>query len=227
MRVFPVSLHLTGRRALVLGVGPEQARRAQALVEAGADLLVVAERLDPALAPLAAGGQLRHAARRPAPSDLSFAWLAVYVDRDPDERAALFAAAERERVFFCATDQPDASYSHPALAKSGDLTIAIGTGGRAPGLSARLRVELQALLDRSHAARHVARLAALRERTAPHERRQVMEAAVRELSVQGSIHFGAPLEGPARAAEDGAEPETRGAPSQAPTGAVPSNPPKP
>ncbi len=205
MRVFPIGLHLTGRRALVLGAGPEQARRAQALLEAGADLLVIAEHLDPALAPLAERGQLRHEARRPAPGDLSSAWLAVYVDSDADERAALFAHAERARVLFCAPDQPDASYSHPALARSGDLTIAVATNGRAPGLAARLRAELQALLDRSDAERHVARLVALRERTAPPERRQVMTAAVRALSIEGSIHFSAPLEGPASAAEGAPE----------------------
>ncbi|WP_280633164.1 precorrin-2 dehydrogenase/sirohydrochlorin ferrochelatase family protein, partial [Bordetella pertussis] len=53
MTLFPIFADLTGRRVLVVGGGAVAVRKTQALLQAGAEVVVGAPRLDPALAALA------------------------------------------------------------------------------------------------------------------------------------------------------------------------------
>src|SRR5215468_437034 len=57
-RIYPLSLRLEGRRVLVVGGGPVALRRVAGLREAGAEVVVVAPWLTPALADLADRGQI-------------------------------------------------------------------------------------------------------------------------------------------------------------------------
>src|SRR5690348_4453145 len=54
--IYPLSLRLEGRRVLVVGGGPVALRRVAGLREAGAEIVVVAPRLTPALGDLADRG---------------------------------------------------------------------------------------------------------------------------------------------------------------------------
>src|SRR6184192_3965720 len=54
--IYPLSLRLEGRRVLVVGGGPVALRRVAGLREAGADIMVVAPRLTPAMGDLADRG---------------------------------------------------------------------------------------------------------------------------------------------------------------------------
>ena len=56
--IYPLSLRLEGRRVLVVGGGAVALRRVAGLREAGAEVVLVAPRLTPALADLAARGQV-------------------------------------------------------------------------------------------------------------------------------------------------------------------------
>lgn len=166
---FPIALKLKGRRCLVVGDGHEAAARAQALTDAGAEVLLV----------------------RPEDyesSDLDGAWLAIQTTRDVELAARVAAEAERRRIFFCAVDQPAFnSFAHVAIARAGDLFVAVSSNGRAPALARRLRELLQALFDRSGLAAYAEELAALRERTPSAERARVLNAAVAELELEGEL----------------------------------------
>ncbi|MCA9642436.1 MAG: hypothetical protein KC492_17165, partial [Myxococcales bacterium] len=188
---FPVGLKLTGRLCIVFGSGAEQAQRAKAWLDQGARVRIVASTLSPDLEGARARSELEHIPRGYEQGDLREAWLAVLVDTDEELATRIFQESEEHRVFFCAVDQPQASYSHLAQAKAGDLTIAISTNGRAPALGRRLRQELETLFARSDTASHVARLAALRDVTPPSRRREVLGAAVSEVRLTGNLSFGA------------------------------------
>jgi siroheme synthase (precorrin-2 oxidase/ferrochelatase) len=165
--VFPVGLRLLGLPCLVIGRGEDAATRARSLGEAGAEVRVVHEFVE---------------------ADLDGIWLAVLTDMDAALAERIFRAANAQRVFFCAVDQPDfCTFSHLALARSGDLTVAVSTNGKAPGLSRRIREELERLLSEANVGDFVARLAALRERTPSIERRSVVGAAARALRFTGKI----------------------------------------
>lgn len=187
--VFPIALLLKGRACLVVGSGPEVISRTQALLNALARPIVVSRAPSTALRELAASGSIELHERGFDDSDLHGKWLAVLVDSDPELAARMALVAERERVFFCAVDQPEHnSYAHMAQARAGLLTIAISTAGQAPALGRRLREELERVLTSANMSTFVEKLAALRQNTPSSDRKRVLGEAV------ANVHFSGKLE---------------------------------
>jgi precorrin-2 dehydrogenase/sirohydrochlorin ferrochelatase len=140
---YPVALELSGRRCVVTGGGREAEGKARALLEAEADVVVIAPRLSDGLAELARRGEITQIPRRYQPGDLAGAFLVITTDSDRGVRAAVFAEADAERVLCNAVD--DIEHCHfavPSIVRRGELLLAISTGGRAPALAKRLRRRL-------------------------------------------------------------------------------------
>ena len=128
---FPVSLDVTGRHCLVFGTGPVAQARALALLDAGAEVTVVA--------------------RPHTDGDLAGAFLAVAATGDPAEHARIFAEGEREGVLVNAVDDPaHCHFAVPAVLRRGDLVVAVSTGGRAPGYAGRVRDDLARAVGPEH-----------------------------------------------------------------------------
>jgi siroheme synthase-like protein len=144
---YPVALELSGRRCVVTGGGVEAERKARALLEAEADVTVIAAAVTDGLGDLVRRGELTHVARDYRPGDLTAAFLVIAADADASVRAAVFAEAEAERVLCNAVD--DVEHCHfavPSVVRRGDLLVGISTGGRLPALAKRLRRRLAAEL---------------------------------------------------------------------------------
>ena len=140
-------LDVSGRRVVVVGGGPVAARRAARLVEDGADVLVVAPALCEDLAEHVAADRVTWRARDYLTTDLDGAWL---VHTATGERAvddAVAADAEAARLWCVRADDASASTAWtPAVARSGDVTVAVGAGGD-PRRAAALRSAIALLLD--------------------------------------------------------------------------------
>lgn len=122
---YPVSLDVTGKRAVVVGQEAVAQGKADALRAAGAEVTVVA------------GRSLR-------PDDLDGAFVCVASSPDPEERDAIARACRRRGVLVNVMDDPDrCDFAAPAVVRRGDLTIAVSTSGRSPAVAARLREELE------------------------------------------------------------------------------------
>ena len=146
MQLFPLFLKLEGRRVLVVGGGPIAAGKVAALREAGADVHVVAPDVEPVLAELAAAGKISLARRSFGAADLGGAWLVVAA-ATPDVNRGVAVAAESQRLFVLAVDDPSAASAYGAGAlRRGGVTIAVSTDGRAPALAGLLREGLEAVL---------------------------------------------------------------------------------
>ncbi len=132
--LYPLFLKLAGRKVLVVGGGPIATSKVGALLEAGADVHLVAPDITPALAALEKDGKISVAHRSYESRDLEGAWLAVVAA--PIEVARLVAeAAESQRLFVLAVDQTSAASAYGAgTLRRGGVTIAVSTDGRAPGL---------------------------------------------------------------------------------------------
>lgn len=133
--MFPISLHLAGRRVLVVGHGAVGQRKAAAARAAGADVQVV----DPALnAPY-------------GPEHLDGVQL-VFACAGPEVNARVAADARSRGVWVCSASDPDAGdFTLPAVVRTGALTLAISTGGAAPALARRIREKLEAEFDAAFA----------------------------------------------------------------------------
>jgi precorrin-2 dehydrogenase/sirohydrochlorin ferrochelatase len=144
---YPVALELSGRRCVVIGGGRGAEGKARTLLEAEADVIVIAARVSAGIGDLIRRGEITHIPRRYASGDLAGAFLVIAADCDRAVRAEVFAEAEAERVLCNAVD--DVEHCHfavPSIVRRGELLLAISTGGRAPALAKSLRRRLSAQL---------------------------------------------------------------------------------
>jgi uroporphyrin-III C-methyltransferase/precorrin-2 dehydrogenase/sirohydrochlorin ferrochelatase len=127
---YPLGLLLPGRRVLVVGGGAVATRRIPALLDAGADVVLVSPELTPALRDLADKGRLRWLERRFEPSDVDGAWLVHAAVDDPEAAAAVSVAAEARQIFCVRADDRDAATAWtPATTRHGPVTVGVTAGG--------------------------------------------------------------------------------------------------
>lgn len=142
--LFPVGLVVAGRPCLVVGGGPVAARKAAGLAACGAAVTVVA----PAVVPAVDGLDGVRVERRPYRRGEAAAYRLVVTatgDRAVDQ--AVFDDAEAAGVWANSADDPDrCSFTLPAVARRGAVTVAVATGGASPALAAWLRDRLAAAL---------------------------------------------------------------------------------
>ena len=119
---YPVFLDLRGRSCLVIGEGELADEKAKGLEEAGARVL-----------------------RSPSfDSDSSDVFLIVAVTGDPGVGRRIKEFADRNRILVNVVDQtPNCSFIAPAIARRGDLILAISTSGKSPALARKIRQQLE------------------------------------------------------------------------------------
>ena len=141
--LFPVSLVVAGRRCIVVGGGAVAARKVAGLVEAGADVTVIAPDVVPGIRALPVEVE-----ERPYKTgDLAGAWLAIAATDDPAVNRLLHADSQDARVWVNAADDPDAcSFTLPAILRRGPVSVAVSTGGHSPALAGWLRDQIGELL---------------------------------------------------------------------------------
>ncbi len=114
---YPVELDLAGRLVVVVGGGSVALRRTKALVEAGADVTVIAPDVSSELAAL----PVTVRRRRYRAGDLTGAWLVHAATDDQAVNAAVAADAERWRIWCVRADDAAASPARtPAVTRHGE-----------------------------------------------------------------------------------------------------------
>ena len=140
---FPLLLDLAGRRVLVVGGGQVATRRVQALLEAGAEVVVVA----PVVSDEISASGVDVLERPFGPADVEGAWLALACTDDADVNAAVAAAAVERRVFCVRSDAASGGSARtPAVLRRDGLTVAV-TGGDDPLRAVALRDAVSVALD--------------------------------------------------------------------------------
>jgi uroporphyrin-III C-methyltransferase / precorrin-2 dehydrogenase / sirohydrochlorin ferrochelatase len=150
MNLYPLGLKLDGVRVLVVGAGAVATRRIPALLDAGADVVVVAPVATPAIEGLATTGKLTWHERPFRPSDVDGAWLVQVAVDDPVAGNQVSAAAQERRVFCVrADDRHAASAWTPAVTRHGPVTVAV-LGGGDPKRSAAVRDSIRDHLEQAN-----------------------------------------------------------------------------
>ena len=140
---YPVNLIVAGRRCVVVGAGRIAARKIDGLLDAGADVHVVAPRLGDQVRAWRDAGRITADERAFEAGDLDGAWLATAATDDPSVNNAVFEAGEKARVWVNAADDPDnCSFTLVSVVRRGDLVVTVGTGGRSPALATWLKRRL-------------------------------------------------------------------------------------
>ena len=139
---YSLALAMQGRRAVVVGGGQVALRRVRGLLDAGANVIVIAPQVTAELA----GLPVTVLQRQYRDGDLAAAWLAHAATSDPDVNAAVAAEAESNRIWCVRADEASASAAWtPAIARHGDVTVAVTAGGD-PRRAQRLRAAIQLAL---------------------------------------------------------------------------------
>jgi uroporphyrin-III C-methyltransferase/precorrin-2 dehydrogenase/sirohydrochlorin ferrochelatase len=141
-RLFPVFLKLHGRRVVVVGGGRVAAAKIPALVESGADVVVIA----PEVRPEVAASGVRFESRAFRPADLDGAWYVVAAAPPEVNREVASAASERRLFVNAVDDKESASAYLGSVLTRGGVTAAFSTEGAAPAIAGLLREAVDALL---------------------------------------------------------------------------------
>jgi len=138
-RYYPVYLDLMGRRCLVVGGGQVALRKVEGLLEAGAEVTVIAPEV------AAAMPEEVTVIRRPFhPADLDGVMLVIAATNDEQVNWQVAKEAEDCGILVNVVDDPpNCSFILPSVVRRGALCIAISTGGASPTLARRLREQLE------------------------------------------------------------------------------------
>jgi len=140
---YPIMLDLTDVPVLVVGGGRVAQRKVEGLLRARADVTVVAPRIDDGVRAL----PVRLVERTYEPSDLDHVRLVITATDEAVVNAAVSADATRRGIWVNSADDPaNCTFTLPAVARDGEVTVAVATGGASPALASHLRGEIEAWL---------------------------------------------------------------------------------
>ena len=124
-----LALRLAGRRVTIIGGGTVAARRVPALLDSGADVVIISPELSPQLAEFAAGGRIRWTQRGYAPGDCAGAWLVGACTSDPNVNSAVADEADAAGIWCVRADDAAASRAWtPASGTAGDVRVGVLSG---------------------------------------------------------------------------------------------------
>jgi hydroxymethylbilane synthase len=159
--MLPISLRADGRRALIVGGGNVAFRKAEALLEAGFALTVIAPSIDDRLRALLDRPDARLHERVYTGADLSDADLVIAATDNDEVNATVLADARTARVLVCDAANPDnGDFTMQATVRVGELTFAVDSGRSTPAFAQRIARELRERFgpDYAAAARTLARM---------------------------------------------------------------------
>ncbi|MBI4277134.1 MAG: bifunctional precorrin-2 dehydrogenase/sirohydrochlorin ferrochelatase [Armatimonadetes bacterium] len=150
---YPVYLDLRDRPCVVVGGGAMAESKVLGLLDAGAQVTVVAPEVSEGLSDLEARGRIRVLRRSYRRGDLDGARVVIAACEDRSVNHQIWQEAEDLGVPVNAVDDmPHCNFIAPAVHRQGDLAVAISTGGKSPALAVRLRDRIASLVGPEYGA---------------------------------------------------------------------------
>ncbi len=147
MDYLPVFLRLCARPVLVVGGGMVAARKVSLLLEAGAQVTVVAPHLCAELVARAEANEINVRRSEFVPSLVNHQRLIIAAADNDAVNAEVFRCAEQANIPVNAVD--DLAHSNcilPAIVDRSPVIVACSTGGSSPVLATELRAQLESVL---------------------------------------------------------------------------------
>lgn len=149
MKTYPICLvGLETERAVIVGGGNVAARKAEALLEAGAYVTVISPHFSSEFEALQKENvALTFIPRAYQSGDIEDAWLVIAATDDSEVNLQVAEEARRYHKLINVVDDPEYSnFIAPAVIRRSQVTLAVSTGGGSPALARRLREKLEALV---------------------------------------------------------------------------------
>ena len=151
MARYPIYLELTGRRVVVIGAGAVAMRKAQALLETGARLVIVAKDIDDKVPVRYAGTEAELIKSKYSKDYLAGAVLVIAATNKPQLNKQIYKDCQQLEILCNIVDQPQlCDFFVPAVVKRGGLQIAVGTEGHCPAYAGHIRKKLEKIFTEKH-----------------------------------------------------------------------------
>ncbi|MBT4484442.1 MAG: bifunctional precorrin-2 dehydrogenase/sirohydrochlorin ferrochelatase [Candidatus Latescibacteria bacterium] len=149
--MYPVFLSINEKPCVVVGGGTVALRKIHELLEAKADVTVIADVPSQVINELSEQGRIKLKIKRFEQSDIEGAFLAFAATDDSEVNAQISESAKRNNTLVNAVDMPElCDFFSGAVVKRGQLIIAISTSGCCPGIAGQIRKELEELFPESY-----------------------------------------------------------------------------
>jgi precorrin-2 dehydrogenase / sirohydrochlorin ferrochelatase len=143
-KYYPVNLDITNRRCVIIGGGDVAERKAERLIECGAQVTIVSPLLTPLLEKRKMARQIVHVDKDYEEKTLHGAFMVIGATDRNEINAQISQDALSLGILVNIVDDPDkCNFILPSLVQQGDLSIAISTGGKSPALAKKLREDMQ------------------------------------------------------------------------------------
>lgn len=149
----PVMLNLEGRRCVIVGGGGVAERKAFALRESGAELVIISPSVTAGLRNLVQEGKASWHERGFQEGDLNGAFL-VYAATDlPDINDAVAREADQRGIpVNHAGEGRKGSFITPSIVRRGDLVVSVSTSGAGPSVARSLSREIDERFGKDYEA---------------------------------------------------------------------------
>jgi precorrin-2 dehydrogenase/sirohydrochlorin ferrochelatase len=151
MAKYPIFLKMTGRRVVIIGGGAVAYRKAKALIDTGARLVIVAPKASEPLTLLCQEAQVELIRSRYSKQYLGSALLVIAATNNPSLNHRIFEDCQELEILCNVVDQPElCDFFAPALVKRLGLQIAISTEGYCPAYASHIRKKIEKLFTENH-----------------------------------------------------------------------------
>lgn len=179
MAKYPIFLELGGRRVVLVGGGSVAVRKARALLDAGARLVVVAEKASDALTDLGTQNRIELIRAKYSKPYITGAVLVIAATDNVKVNEQIYADCQALEILCNVVDDPRlCDFFVPAVVRRGDLQIAVGTEGYCPAYAGHLRKKLETMFTAEHgqflAELEIARSQIIKEITTGADRKSLL-----------------------------------------------------
>jgi precorrin-2 dehydrogenase / sirohydrochlorin ferrochelatase len=141
---FPINLNIQGRKCLVIGGGKVAERKAESLLQCGADIYLVSPKVTQNLEKLAENGFIKFINRGYNIGDLDGCFLVISATNDQQVNKSIADDCLSRNILINVVDDPDkCNFTLPSVLHRGALCIAVSTDGKSPTLAKKIREELE------------------------------------------------------------------------------------
>lgn len=152
MDYLPIFLDIKNKACLIIGGGQVATRKVMLLLQAGAQVSVVAPELDSVLDECAAHGTITHRAECFQPEHLHNIALVIAATNDHAINRQISEAAQQRQIPVNVVDNPElCTFIMPSIVDRSPLLIAVSSGGQSPVLARLLRAQLETMIPVAYA----------------------------------------------------------------------------
>ncbi|WLV25052.1 NAD(P)-dependent oxidoreductase [Aciduricibacillus chroicocephali] len=142
MDTYPITLHISGKTAVVIGGGSVARRKIQRLLKSGAVVKVVSPDVCREVYELHEQGQLEWQQKLFEPADLDGAFIIMAASGNSEVNELVASAAAPHQLVNIADDPHAGNFHVPASLNRGKLSISVATEGASPILARKVRDEI-------------------------------------------------------------------------------------